>query len=171
MFIEKLVESRDFQGVLLEHGEYPKVLASIAWPSQGVISEESIPARKLAIKLFAQLWTSAPEGDETKKSTSIYSIEAFTGDDQLQKIADAVTWFTDHRVSMELDCISLWIDRLHEVRDGNESPVFKIIVEALKRAVVYGAFSDPAVEEKRLKMFMQLSELQSRTSVQPAPAP
>ncbi|KAG8953906.1 hypothetical protein FRC03_011617 [Tulasnella sp. 419] len=171
MFIEKLVESRDFQGVLLEHGEYPKVLASIAWPSQGVISEESILSRKLAIKLFAQLWTSAPEGDETKKSTSTYSIEAFTGDDQLQKIADAVTWFTDHRVSMELDCISLWIDRLHEVRDGNQSPVFKIIVEALKRAVVYGAFSDPAVEEKRLNMFVQLSALQSRSSVQPALTP
>ncbi|KAG8943016.1 hypothetical protein FRC03_002715 [Tulasnella sp. 419] len=167
MFIEKLMESRDFQGVLMEHGEYSKVLAFIAWPSQGIIGEESIPARKLAIKLFARLWTSAPEGDETKKITGTNSAEVFTGNEQLHNIASAVKWFTDHRVSMELDCISLWIDRLHEVRDGNQSPVFRDIVEAFKRAVVYGAFSDPAVEDKRLNMFVQLSELQSRNFVQP----
>ncbi|KAG8937468.1 hypothetical protein FRC03_008104 [Tulasnella sp. 419] len=141
------------------------ILAKIAWPSQGIPSEEWIPVRKQAIKLFARLWTSATEEDEMKKST--YSVEAFTSDEQLRKIANAVKWFTDHRVSMELDCISLWIDRLHEVPDGNQSTVFEEIVEAFKRAVVYGAFSDLAVEDKRLNMFVQLSRLQSRKDVQP----
>ncbi|KAG8913006.1 hypothetical protein FRC02_005715, partial [Tulasnella sp. 418] len=74
LFIEKLLGSRD-RGVLLEHGEYPNVLPSIAWPSQGIVTEESIPARKLAVKLFAQLWTSAPEGDETKKSMGIDTVD------------------------------------------------------------------------------------------------
>ncbi|KAG8926254.1 hypothetical protein FRC03_009117 [Tulasnella sp. 419] len=165
LLVEKLVESPDLRGVLLEHEEYPKVLASIAWPSQGVISEESIPARKLAIKLFARLWTSASEGDETKKSTNTYSVELLTCD--LQKIVSAVNWFTDHLVTMELDCISLWTDLLLKVRDGNQSPIFKEIVEAFKGAVLYGAFNDPAVENKRSDMFEKLSELQSENVVQP----
>ncbi|KAG8941378.1 hypothetical protein FRC03_004598 [Tulasnella sp. 419] len=155
LFIEELLGSRD-QGVLLEHREYPNVLPSIAWPSQEIVTEELIPARKLAVKLFARLWTYAREGDETKKSMSIVTVEAFTGDVQLRNITKAVEWFADHHVGMELDCISLWIDRLPEVPQAN---VFKAMVEAFKRGVVYVAFSDPEVEDKRLDMFVKLSDL------------
>ncbi|KAG8935891.1 hypothetical protein FRC03_008429 [Tulasnella sp. 419] len=163
LFIEKLMESRDFQGVLSERREYPKMLASIAWPSRGIHTEEWIPIRKLAIKLFARLWASTSEGDETKKTESTDSIEPFTSDKQLQKIAKAVNWFTDHLVNLEQDCVKLLINRLHKM--GNQSPVFKELEEAFKGVLVYGEFSDPAVEEKRLNIFAQPSGLQSRTSV------
>ncbi|KAG8915813.1 hypothetical protein FRC02_004348 [Tulasnella sp. 418] len=171
--IDMLTKSMNLQHlpeVLYETAVYPSLLVSIAWREEGNMDEssKSISSCELAIELFARLWAISNKMDEQKGT---HAEETFTTDAHLEKIANAVNWLTDCRVSMELDCISLWVNRLGSVSCSPEMPGYVRLVKALEGAVAYGAFDDPdpGVEEQRKNVFRQLSILiKSTVSQEPS---
>ncbi|KAG8909712.1 hypothetical protein FRC02_007613 [Tulasnella sp. 418] len=148
--LESTVPRGSLPSTLLENGKYAGVLALIA--SHRDEELVNVPTRKLAISLFIRLWNSVSDANQQKAGTQ--SDDPFGGEAHLGEITKAVQWLTDHYVSVELDCIALYIAQLQHL----SSPVADGLLKALKGAVACGDFGNPDVEERRQALYDQLSQ-------------
>ncbi|KAG8918388.1 hypothetical protein FRC02_002404 [Tulasnella sp. 418] len=148
--LESTVPHGSLPSTLLENGKYAGVLALIASHSDEELVD--VPTRKLAISLYIRLWNSTCGANQPKPATQFEDV--FGGELHLGEITKAVQWLTDHYVSVELDCIALYIMQLQHL----SSPVADGLLKALKGAVACGDFGNPDVEERRQALYDQLSQ-------------
>ncbi|KAG8942170.1 hypothetical protein FRC03_003589 [Tulasnella sp. 419] len=162
-FIDMLQSSLpkpDLPSSLFEKGKYPAVLAMIASCDDEKLV--AVPTRTIAIYLFIRLWNSVSgAGQQGKSDVECKDSDTFGGEAHLGEITKGVDWLTTRGLSIELDCASLWIERLENIPEGSEALT---LVEALKRAVVCGDIDHVDAEEKRQELYNKLTELQTQVS-------
>ncbi|KAG8919984.1 hypothetical protein FRC02_001222 [Tulasnella sp. 418] len=138
---------------------YAETLASVASSDNDELVPGSI--RQSAIHLFARLWKLADERRNEEEmverlETGYFTPEAFFG-----TIAKGIDMVVDQRGSIELECISLWIERLQATEKVPRAPATNgkaELVEALRRAVPFSSFGMP-VEDDRATISLSLLQL------------
>ncbi|KAG8925027.1 hypothetical protein FRC02_009966 [Tulasnella sp. 418] len=138
---------------------YAEALASVASSDNDELVPVSI--RQSAIHLFARLWKLADERRNEEEmverlETGYFSPEAFYG-----SIAKGINKVVDQHGSMELEFISLWVERLQATGKIPQAPVTNgkaELVDALRRAVPFSSFGKP-VEADRAIISLSLLQL------------
>ncbi|KAG8925028.1 hypothetical protein FRC02_009967 [Tulasnella sp. 418] len=136
----------------IHRGGYAEALASVASYDDTRLLPTSI--RRSAIFLYARLWELA---DEWKSEDGVIADRVDPGK-FIEDIAKGVNLVLDRRDSIELDCISIWLERLQEIRKTSqptETAGEMQLIDALRRAVPFSSFGKP-VEARRAALSLQL---------------